>query len=1054
MKRTRIKIVFSFLSLLIASSSYAGKSVVGVTESAKDHDAITLKGMVVDVMGNPIIGASIIEVGRATNGTISDVNGSFTLKLKPNSVIKVTSLGYSEKSVRIQWESQLRIELEEDIRRLDEVVVIAYGSQRKSDLTGAIATVRSEDLLKAPVPTLDQSLAGRIAGVQVSSDDGQPGSTANVVIRGGNSLTQSNAPLYVVDGFPVESIDDIRLNPNDIEFMTVLKDASSTAIYGARGANGVIVIETKQHKGSEKMFVNYDIYVGVRSVTKRLDMMEPYDFVKYQQEVNSVFTDQIYLFSGRTLDDYKNISGINWQDQLFRDGLYHNHNLTLKGGNKTRYNVTLSYLNQQGPVINTGYKKHQGRLNLNHDTNNANYYLGISYANDNAYGDVASDPSSTVYNSYLLFRTWAYRPVKGRGDGDLLSEVMDPESATASTNPIIDVQNVQRANKVENILLNSFANFKLMKNLEFKVRGGFTSKNTREEGFFNSLTSRGSSFIPSNTRGVNAFINNIQFRSVLNENTLTYKYRRGKRSFTGLLGGTYQYNTITRFGFTAEQIPNESLALSGMDQGTPGQNNTLISDSKLLSFLGRIDYNYADKYLLTGTMRADASSKFSVGNRWGYFPSAAFAWRITQEPFMRNIRFISDAKIRTSYGITGNNRIGDYSRFSQLTMPTSSYYSFGNQPPSIGLNVSSFGNNDLKWETTHQFNIGTDIYLFNGKVNVIVDYYYKLTNDLLLNTNVPYATGHPTIYKNIGSTSNEGIELTINTVNVKNKNFSWETNFNIAFNKNKILSLTDGETKLKSIMPWSTNYNKVDLYIAEVGKSPGMFYGLMWDGVYQLDDFDKIGDTYVLKPEIPTNGNSRSSIQPGDIKYRDVNDDGIISVKDNVVIGRGLPIHIGGFNNEFKYKNITLSMFFQWSYGNNIMNANRIYLEGNVNNSVGMNQLKTYNNRWTPENPNTDMYRVGGQGPSGYYSNRTLEDGSYLRLKIVRLSYRLPSKVTQKIFIKSINIYASAQNLFTWTNYTGMDPEVSLRNTALTPGFDFSTYPQSRTIVMGINIDL
>lgn len=1042
---------FGMMNLYSVNKAESGSSYLDLTQQQQIQ---TIKGRVTDLNGEPMIGVSIVELGRLRNGTITDMNGRFSIDVQKDAVLRFSFMGYLEREMPTRNSKELNVILQEDTKLLDEVVVVGYGVQRKTDLTGSVGVIRAEELTKAPVTNFDQALAGRIAGVQIVSSDGQPGSVSNIIIRGGNSLTQSNDPLYVVDGFPIENLEDLSINPNDIESMNVLKDASSTAIYGARGANGVIVITTKQNKGSNKTYVSYDGYAGLNSVTNRLNMMSPYDFVVYQREINQVYADQIYLFGDRTIDSYRDIKGINWQDQLFRNGFYHSHNLSVRGGDKTRFNLSASLLDQEGSVINTGYKKNQLRLNINHDTKNVNFWLGGTYSYDDAYGDKISSPGSTTYNSYLLFRTWSYRPVKGRGDGDLLSEVMDPESATASTNPIIDIQNTQRNNRTENLQLNSFVNFILMKGLELKIRGGYTRRISRDAGFYNSLTSRGSSFIPSNTRGVNAAVTYFENINILNENTLTYKAKVRNHSFTNLLGWTYQTYSNQNFGFTSEQIPNENLGLSGMDQGLPGSSQTaLIGENKLMSFLGRFDYNYKDRYIATATFRADGSSKFAPENRWGYFPSVAFAWNFGNENFMKSIPAINGAKLRSSFGVIGNNRIGDYTRYSQLTQPYSSYFSFGNSTPLVGLNISTFGNNSLKWEKTQQMNVGIDLYLLKNRINIIVDAYYKKTNDLLLSATVPYTTGFSSIYKNIGSVGNKGLELTLTTINIKRKGFVWESNFNISFNKNKILSLTDDETRLLNAMNWSGNFSTVNLYVAEKSKSTGMFYGLIWDGVFGLDDFDKIGDAYTLKLDVPTNGNSRSSIRPGDIKYRDIDGDGQITVKDNVIIGRGLPIHTGGFNNDFSYKNFSLNIFFQWSYGNDIMNANRIYLEGNVNNSTGMNQLATYTDRWTTENTDTKLYRVGGHGPNGYYSTRTLEDGSYLRLKTVKLSYRLPNRVSRFLYARSIDMYLSAQNLYTWTNYSGMDPEVSLRYSALTPGFDFSTYPQAKTMVFGVKID-
>ncbi|MEQ7801490.1 TonB-dependent receptor [Pedobacter sp. ASV1-7] len=1011
----------------------------------------TIIGKVIDEKGEPLTGVSI-RIKGSSIGTTSDFSGNYKINIKSSEAIIVFSfLGFESQERKVGSNTVLNVTLKEDAKELNQVVVIGYGEVKRGDLTGSVAEVKLSDLKKAPVLSIDQSLAGRVAGVRVSSNDGQPGSELNVVIRGGNSLTQSNAPLYVVDGFPLEDPGLLSLNPEDIKSMNILKDASATAIYGSRGANGVIVIETKQSEGDNKTNISYVSNFGFQQVNNRLELMNPYEFVKYQEEANSQAANILYLSGkGKTVEDYLNYPGVNWQDHLFRNGFYQNQTLTLTGGAKTRFLGSVSYANQQGAIIKTGYDRIQGRLNLNHDTKNVKLFLGINYSLDKDFGDVSSSPETATYSSYTLFRTWAYRPTTGGDDNLLLEDLVDPESALITTNPIIDLNNILRENKRDNLFVNSYGIFKLTKDLEFKVRGGASRRVTRESGFYNSSTSRGTSTLISNTKGVNGLVNYIELSNWLNENTLTYKKKIRNHAFTGLLGFTIQQNNYNKFGLSGEKIPNEELGLSGLDQGDPGPTQALINKNFLMSYLGRLDYNYKSKYLLTFTFRADGSSKFSKDNRWAYFPSAAFAWKLKNEGFFQNIELLTDAKLRTSFGYTGNNRIGDFTRFSQMTMPYGSYYSFNNSSPSKGVVLATYGNNDLKWETTEQLDVGVDLSFIKNRIRLSADVYNKNTKDLLLSAPVPYTTGYTSIYKNIGSINNRGLEFSLSTDNIKTKNFVWSTDFNISFNKNKITSLTDESNRLLTPIGWSANFNTVNLYIAEVGSSSAMFYGLVWDGVYKTEDFDLIGGTYSLKLDIPTNGLSRNNIQPGDVKYQDINNDGIININDNVIIGRGLPIHSGGFNNNFQYKNFGLNIFFQWSYGNDIMNANRMYLEGNVNNSLGMNQLAVYANRWRPDHTETNLYRVGGQGPAGFYSNRTLEDGSFLRLKTINFSYQLPRLLTKRLNLKNLEINVAAQNLYTWTKYSGMDPEVSLRNSTLTPGFDFSVYPIAKTLVFGL----
>lgn len=1040
--RERHSIIFMLLLFFSLGSVFANTS----------NTPKSIEGVVISKTTGEKIAGAVVRIKGSNDAIFTNEDGFFELKASEGDILVISFLGFYPEEIHIKNQNKLSVALIESETKMNEVVVVGYGSQRKSDLTGAIGVVNMNDLSKASVTSFDQALAGRIAGVQVLNTTGQPGSTSTMVIRGGNSITQSNAPLYVVDGMPIESLDDIALAPSDIESMTVLKDASSTAIYGTRGANGVILINTKQPVSSEKVRVNYESHLGVNRVTKRLKMMNPYEFVRYQLDVKEDNAKGMYLGNDKTLDDYHNESGIDWQDELFRNAFYHQHNLSISGGQAVRYNATLSLQDQEGVVINSGLKKTQGRLNLMHDTKRVKIYAGLSYTDSSSKGEISAAPQNQVFRSYYLFRTWAYRPVGGLYQGDLLNDFIDEESAMLNTNPIIDLNHIHKKSFSKIFMANATLDFLITKDLTFKVRGAYTGRTVREESFYNSSTSRGTSLISTNTKGVNGAVMQREFNNLLNENTLTYKKDFNKKhKLEALVGITYQQNKYSSYGLTGENLPNESLKMSGLKEGIPGANNSYLGENRLLSYLARANYNYDNKYLLTASLRADGSSRFDSKNRWAYFPSAALAWRITSEPFYPQNDIIEDAKLRIGYGVTGNDRMNDYARYAQMTAPNAYQYSFGNSLPSKGMIVTNIGNPNLKWESTHQVNLGLDISALKNRVNITADIYYKKTNDLLLNSRIPYTTGFATTMKNIGSVSNKGLELTLSTINIQTKDFTWSSNFNIAFNKNKVLSLAEGETALFSSTNWTGLYKDVSLHAASIGQSMGMFYGLLWDGVYNYEDFNKLSDgSYLLKPEIPANGDPRENIQPGDIKYKDINNDGTITMEDNVLLGSGLPKHTGGFSNEFTYKNFTFNFLLQWSYGNKVMNANRIYLEGNIDNSVGMNQLDSYKNRWTPENTNTSLYRTGGQGPKGFYSDRTLEDGSYLRLKSIQLAYAFPQKITQALGARKIEVYVSAQNLLTWTNYTGMDPEASLTNTTASPGLDFSVYPHAKTTVFGI----
>lgn len=1026
------------------------------------HAQIKVSGTITDDENKPLAGVNIV-VKNTGRGITSNNEGAFTINVKKNDTLRFSHLGFTAYEFVVLKPDTIRVTMSRLSTNLEDVIVIGYGSVKRGDLTGSVSKIDVKDITKAPVPSFDQALAGRVAGVQVSSNEGQPGSAMNIVIRGGNSLTQSNSPLYVIDGFPMEDPNMGAINPQDIKSITILKDASATAIYGSRGANGVIVIETKDGKAGKTAFT-YDTYFGMQQVTKRMEVMSPYEFVKYQVEFDPGYAEQAYLTDGKTVEDYRNVQAIDWQDKLFRDGFVQSHNLSVNGGNaSTKFSLTGSLINQDGSVINSGFNRVQGRAFISHTASKKlNFNLQVNYAKDKSSGDLASTATSgsQPYASFLLYRVWGYRPLnRPNSNINIEEEFMDADGNDARFNPIIDYSNSMNTRSNENINFNGNAWYKILDNLTLKIKGGINKRTLQEEYFYNELTSRGSLLSSSNTKGVNGGVSFTNYQTWINENTLTYRPRIGqKQSLTALLGWTIQGDEIRKYGLGGEQIPNELLGISGLDEGTPGANTITSTKNVLMSYLGRIDYSLNDKYLLTASLRADGSSKFIEQNRWSYFPSAAFAWKIKNEPFLINNKLISEAKLRTSYGATGNNRINNFAIYSQMTLPYSAYYSFGNSV-SQGITLSSFGNKDLKWETTKQLDLGLDLGLLSNRINFVVDWYRKVTSDLLLNANVPYTSGYSKIYKNVGKVSNEGLELTLSTTNIRTKSVLWESSINISFNRNKILSLAEDETRLLNPVNWG-NYSAVNLFLAEVGGPVAQFYGLLFDGLYQVDDFTWQNNsdpsipnnqrTYVLKNELPTNGSTRATIQPGDIKYVDVNGDGIVNVQDNVVIGRGLPIHTGGFNNNFTYKGISLNVFFQWAYGNDIMNANRIYLEGNDASRSALNQFASYANRWTFDNQDSDIPRAKGQGPSGYYSSRTLEDGSYLRLKTLSLSYALPSRMLSRIKLDDLSIYVSGQNLVTWTKYSGMDPEVSTRNSALTPGLDYSSYPIMRIYTVGL----
>ena len=1019
-------------------------------------DIIT--GMVTDEKGVALQGASVRAKG-SDKGATTNADGKFRLVVKESDKVLIVSFtGYAPSEVALGHQTDFTVKLTALVAQLEDIVVIGYGTLKRKDLTGSVASVNVNDLQKAPVRSFEEAITGRVAGVQASSNDGQPGAAYNFIIRGSNSVTQNNGPLFVIDGFPIETTDNNTVNPADIESIEILKDASATAIYGARGANGVILITTKKGKAGPPV-ISYDFYSGLQKVTKTMKLMSAYDFVSYQYEIDSTGAKALYLTpQNRTISDYKNIQGVDWQTQLFRTAFTQNHSLSINGGNeKTRYALSGSYTDQGGVIIGSGFKRYQGRVIVDQQINDKiKIGINVNYSSIEQYGGVPSTVEGANQSSArnLMYSVWGYRPTGGSNDDALINSFIDPGNSNQASdyriNPVISTQNELHNNFTNNLYANGYGEYKILNGLKLRISAGINQYNLRQDRFNNSLTRTGSSYV-SGLNNVNGSITTTLRNDLLNENILTYVKKIGNNHSLNLVGGyTIQKSTSNLYGTAATALPNESLGLSALDEGTPIPFQSVISSNALVSYLARVNYSYKDRYLLTASIRSDASSKFAANNRVGYFPSGAFAWHLSDEEFMKKIKIISDSKIRLSYGITGNNRVTDFSYYSTIIYPVNRY-AFNNTIVSTSQ-PGILGNAKLKWESTKQFDGGIDLGLFKDRITIIADYYNKITYNLLLNANLPYTTGYTSAFKNVGKVNNSGLELSISTINIDQHNFRWVSSFNISFNRNKVLALNDGQQNILTPVAWDNNYKQSPTYIAKVGQPIAMFYGYVWDGNYQYSDFDQsTSGTYVLKSNVPNNGNARTTIKPGDIKYRDLNGDGVVNIQDVTTIGNPNPKHIGGFSNDFTYKNFNLNFLFQWSYGNQIYNANRILLEGNP--SAGLNQFATYNDRWTPQNQSNTYFRYGGAGPYAN-SSRVIEDGSFIRLKTIAISYDFKNVNFSKLNINSIRIYSSAQNLVTWTKYSGMDPEVSSYQTALTPGFDYSPYPRAFTLTFGIKVNL
>ena len=1012
-----------------------------------------VSGKVVDAMGE-LPGVSVVVKGT-TNGTTTDLEGKFTLgNVKPSDILQFSFIGYKTQDIKVGDQRTFNITLEEDAQALDEVVVVGYQEVRKKDLTGSVSKVNMSDLLKTPSASFDQTLGGRIAGVNVSSGEGMPGGTMTITIRGNNSLTQDNTPLYIIDGFPVE---DARvaaaINPSDIESTDVLKDASATAIYGARGANGVIIITTKQGKVGKPQ-LSYDGSFGISTVTKKLDMMDAYDYVKLQLEVDPTRAIEKYLplYEGHqwTLDDYRGIAQNNYQDEIFRTAWQQNHNVRLSGGSEgIRYNASLSYYDQDGILLNSNYERLQSRLNTLVKRGKLTINFNSNFSRSIQSG---SSPSSSSYSGMnnLFYSVWGYRPVNypGKSLDSLLNDLVDDDVDASNDyrfNPIADLKNAYRKYYVNNLQLNGYVEYEFIKGLKLKVSGGWTYDNRHTDTFNDSKTRYGG---PTSTDKVNAEVVRQQRLTWLNENILTYQTNfKSKHFLNALLGVTLQNSDYEYYSLRMKQIPNESLGMAGMSQGTFDKSTSTLSSWSMLSYLGRVNYNYKSKYYATASFRADGSSKFGPDKRWGYFPSGALAWIISEENFLKNYsHIVSYLKLRASIGKTGSQNLGNY---DWRTLMGSATY---NDAP--GIKPSSLGNDILQWESQVQKEIGLDYGFWDDRIRGSIGYYQKKVDNLLYSDPVPYSSSFSSVTQNIGSLKNKGFEFDVKVDIIKNtqKDLTWDFDFNVARN---ITTLEKLNSEDEYFGGGAYQYFKID-----VGGKTGILYGYKYGGRLIRTNEELVA----LKTINPETGQQQyyrdenNYERPGDLYIMDLDGDGQITADgDRTEIGNANPDFFGGFGTTLYWKGLMVNATFTYSVG-----ADRFYDE--EKSSAGdMNVYNTSKNTlksWTM-NPGVDrgypraMYY--GWGSNSIITNRYVHDASFLRLSALNISYRLPKRLFGSSIVDAIDLTFQATNLFTWTKYPGMDPQGNFSTSYsafYNMGIDYSSYPSARTYNVGIKITL
>ncbi len=980
----------------------------------------TVTGSVVNDSGEPIPGATVVVKGTS-QGTITDTDGNFTLaNVSPDAVLVFSFVGMKTQEVTVGNQSDFSITLRESTIGLDEVVAIGYGTMKKSDLTGSVSSVRSEDLEAVPVYNMEQALKAGASGVRVSQNSGQPGSRIEVRIRGGNSMIGDNQPLYVVDGFPVTGSINY-LNPSDIESVDILKDASATAIYGARGANGVVIITSKRGKLGQKSRIEINSFVGYQEETKRYDLLNAKEYAIISNEwLKNGGLDPFF-----TTDEINNLGeGTDWQDAILRTAPIQNHTITFTGSSeKTRYSLSGNYYDQEGIIINSGVKRGSARLNLDHDMND---WLKMAV---NLNLSRRSNTRIPVDNGYrgtaTLSAAASAPPTLPVYDEDGLPTQIEKFYNFGSAdmrNPLIFASR-QTTTLANTIVGNASFDVKLTKNLSFKTLLGLEYNYAWTDAF--------SPLIYENDRG-SASQSTSYSNSFLNENVLTFNKEFGDQHKVTAVGGyTYQTSLYRNMGASVSGFSNnttENYDLGAAEVVNPPYSG--ISEWVLASWLARANYSFADKYLITASIRADGSSRFGANNKWGTFPSAAIAWRVSEESFMSDVTFMSDLKLRASYGITGNTALNPYQSLDQLG---SVKVIFANQTDEVGFVPTGISNSDLKWESTAQVDIGFDVSFLNNRLRLTADYYKKNTNDLLASVPLPPSVGFGSTLQNIGEIENQGFEFTLSADLVRTNDLSWDVTANFSTNKNTVIEIAGGSDIFASGQgaAWS-NTN-----IAREGEPLGSFYGYLEDG-------------------LTDNG----FIQYKDVSGPDGTPDGTVNALDRVILGNPSPDFFYSFNSNLAYKAFELNVILEGVYGNEIFNATN----GTHLNSFqrGNNQFKDIiGNYWTAENPDPNAkYPKISSATQIDISDRFIEDGSYLRVKSIRLAYNLPVQQLGVPFFDFAQIYLSGTNLFTFTKYTGLDPEVNTKGVdsqnianRLNMGHDQSGYPNAKTYAIGLKLN-
>lgn len=1083
------RVIFSLMMLIFANGI-----LVAQTKS--------ISGIVKDASGESIIAATV-KVKGTTVGTVTNLDGVFKLEVPADAKILVVSyIGMRTVEVPIT-PGIIKITLEDDSKVLDDVVVIGYGTQRKKDLTGSVSSVSEKQMRDIPVATVSEALTGKLSGVQVTTTEGSPDAEIKIRVRGGGSITQSNSPLYVVDGFFKDDIKDI--SPTEIQSIDVLKDASSTAIYGSRGANGVIIVTTKS--GSQgKLSLAYTGYVGFKQISKTMDVLTPYQFAQKQYE-RAVWGDnkvageyEKYFGSFDDIDLYNYIEGTNWQEETFgRTGFTQNHTLTLSGGSKKlKYNASYSRINDKAIMAMSDYQRDNFSVKLNYQplkwlkvdlsTRYAGTQINGAGANDQT-GSEKSTSDSRVKNAVV------FTPITLT---NLISQDDDIEASASLYSPLEMTADNHRTQNNKDFNVNGGFSISLTKDLSFKTTVGVTKTNKDDKRFYGLSTyyvREGGALKRDNNLAPAALLTVSDVSTLQNTNVINYKKDNifEGHNINVVVGQEIYNRSLTTNTTNIEAYPLDytaSLAWDSIQNGTNryGTKSFVDMDDRMLSFFGRVNYDIKDKYLIAATFRADGSSKFSGVNKWGYFPSVSAGWRVSEEKFMMDTRYwLSTLKLRGSYGTSGNNRISN-SAFKRIYTSSNSNYLPASISSLIYTAGSTMANPDLKWETTITRGVGLDFGFLKDRINGTLDLYANTTENVLIKMIIG-GVGYNDQWQNAATTANKGLELSLNAALVQTKKFNLNFSFNISANKNTVVDL-GGLSSYSFNEAWTSMSEGSNSYIVSPGNPVGLIYGYENNGMYAADDFSWNGSKWVMNAakystvETLADGTTKIykdadgntfvdnsvitglSWGPGAMKLVDNNGDGKITEADRKQIGNTNPKHYGSFSLTGDYLGFDASVNFNWVYGNNIYNANKIELTSlyykhrnmlaiteNSYSQIDWNtgERVTDASTLTTMNTNASIWAA----PTGRYAitSWAIEDGSFLRLNNITLGYTIPAKLIKKFHIEKFRIYATAYNLYTWTNYSGYDPEVDTRRaTPATPGVDYSAYPKSRSYNFGVNL--